>query len=217
MCIVSLLKNGTDFILTHNRDENIHRKSSKELQTTTIQSSTIQFPEDIKSNGTWICSSKKYVVALLNGAFYNHTKKENYRTSRGKLIFELFCFHSIADFVNTYNFQGIEPFTMLAIDVQENTSQIIIWNEIEITTLSGNTEKGIVLLSSTLYSDSQKSVLKNNFSTQVNNEFNHKTLFNWHYKNRMKKNKIFIDIQTVSITQIIKRNNEINVTYQKII
>ncbi len=217
MCIVSLINNGNDFILTHNRDENINRKSSDELKTTNINSTEITYPEDLQSYGTWICSSEKYVAAILNGGFYNHTRKKEYRMSRGKIIFELFRFHSIVSFVSTYNFKGIEPFTMLIIDLKTHKSVYLIWDENKPYIFDASTNhQPIILLSSTLYNENEKYEKKINFLKNMSNCHNSEDIYNWHFQNKMDKNNTPFEIETVSITQIITTNNKSKIKYQKI-
>ena len=117
MCTVTYVPQGADhFILTSNRDEN---KLRSPQNITTIVQSGIQltFPRDTAAGGTWIAvSNTNRLVCLLNGAFHRHERRLTYKKSRGIMVLEFFDFANASAFFEEYNFDGMEPFTMIIFD-----------------------------------------------------------------------------------------------------
>lgn len=117
MCTVTYLplKKGA-FIITSNRDENRSRSASAPASLS-AEESTLVFPKDPKSGGSWICASKDgRVVCLLNGAFEKHKHEPPYRKSRGLVVLESFSYPSFQHFTDSYKFEEIEPFTLVMRD-----------------------------------------------------------------------------------------------------
>ncbi|HXH18539.1 MAG TPA: NRDE family protein [Chitinophagales bacterium] len=117
MCTITYLPTHKDsFILTSNRDESKVRPTFPPA----IEKAgnvKLLFPKDAVAGGTWICiSSKNRVACLMNGAFEKHAWNPPYRKSRGLVVLDLFQYESVDDFMNGYNFEGIEPFTLIIYD-----------------------------------------------------------------------------------------------------
>ncbi len=117
MCTVTYLPlQDNGFILTSNRDETILRKSALPPAKYTIHNKCVVFPKDQQANGTWIATSpRSYTLCLLNGAFEKHTPNTSYKKSRGLALLDFFHYANANDFIDKYDFKGIEPFTMLII------------------------------------------------------------------------------------------------------
>ncbi len=117
MCTVSFLplaKNG--YILTSNRDEWSGRKTALAPAPCDHNGAKLYYPKDQEAGGTWMaCNEKGQTLCLLNGAFGPHERKLPYRLSRGVMLLEVFTYPSPADFVANYNFNGVEPFTLVMI------------------------------------------------------------------------------------------------------
>jgi hypothetical protein len=118
MCTVSFLPLAAkQFILTSNRDEAIKRPSALPFAEYRIHNKIVYFPKDQKANGTWIAHDLNgLTLCLLNGAFEKHTIKKNYRLSRGLMLLDVYRFSSPNDFIELYDFNDIEPFTLIIID-----------------------------------------------------------------------------------------------------
>ncbi|GGD24764.1 NRDE family protein [Hyunsoonleella pacifica] len=117
MCTVTIIpKSDNDFILTSNRDESPNRVSlAPEFYS--VDDTEVLFPKDELSGGTWIgVSEKKRVICVLNGGFAIHESKTAYRLSRGVLAKQFMAADSIEELVDVYNFDGIEPFTIVIAD-----------------------------------------------------------------------------------------------------
>jgi len=117
MCTVTIVPKGnTDFILTSNRDEAPNRVSiAPEFYS--IDNTQVLFPKDELSGGTWIgVSEKQRVICVLNGAFEIHERKPLYRLSRGVVAKHFMVAYAIVETIESYNFDAIEPFTMVIAD-----------------------------------------------------------------------------------------------------
>lgn len=117
MCTVTIIPKGEhDFILTSNRDESPIRKSLPP-DFYLKEDTKMLFPMDELSGGTWVgLSEKNIMVCVLNGAFLLHERKHNYKKSRGIVALDFMASIDIALTVEAYNFDAIEPFTMVIAD-----------------------------------------------------------------------------------------------------
>jgi len=74
-------------------------------------------PKDEESSGSWIIiSDTNQLVCILNGAFIRHERILPYRLSRGIMAKEFFSYHDAEDFIAKFDFNDIEPFTMIIVD-----------------------------------------------------------------------------------------------------
>jgi len=109
MCTVTYLHTNGGYILTHNRDE-APKRSPHEL---TLENDLL-FPRDTGAGGTWIAVQRSGLMAcVLNGAFVKHRHEPPYRRSRGLVLLDFFANGDPDAFWNSYDFSGIEPFTLL--------------------------------------------------------------------------------------------------------
>ncbi|MES2655441.1 MAG: NRDE family protein [Bacteroidota bacterium] len=119
MCTVTFLpfKNGSGYMLTSSRDEKVIRPNAINPQKYSLYGQTVFFPKDKQAGGTWVATSpNNFTLCLLNGAFVKHESKPPYRLSRGIMLLDFFKFNNVRDFINFYDFNGIENFTLLIID-----------------------------------------------------------------------------------------------------
>ncbi|MFN0173207.1 MAG: NRDE family protein [Saprospiraceae bacterium] len=114
MCTVTYLPRPAGFILTHNRDEAPSRSSQTIVRERKPGGDTLLFPRDKLAGGTWIATSREGRTAcLLNGAFVLHKRELPYRRSRGLILLDFFDWENPDDFFQQYDFERVEPFTML--------------------------------------------------------------------------------------------------------
>jgi uncharacterized protein with NRDE domain len=118
MCTVSFIpKGGNDFILTSNRDEKESREIAHPPKIHLHEHLKIVYPQDPRARGTWIASSENgFTLCLLNGGFVAHKSKPPYRKSRGLVLIDFFQYNNVNQFVVNYNFERIEPFTLIIVD-----------------------------------------------------------------------------------------------------
>lgn len=118
MCTVTYIPQAEGgFLFTNNRDEAPSR-SSKEMASKKLANGVeIYFPRDSKAGGTWLAvSNDNRLICVLNGAFERHEHQPPYRLSRGIMALEFFEYDSAIEFFEEYEFEGIEPFTLVVVD-----------------------------------------------------------------------------------------------------
>ena len=224
MCTVTFLPlNGSNFILTSNRDEQKERKTypPKKYLENNIE---LVYPKDKKAGGTWLgTSSKKRLVCVLNGAFIKHKRKDNYKKSRGVLAKEILKEINLLRFIEAINLLGIEPFTMVIVDWNTGSLNLfeLVWdgNKKHFAKLKNEPK---IWSSSTLYTNEvkalrkewfQKWLLKNDFSSENILKFHHSEIGDKEQSVLMKRSYI----QTVSITSVKKENNSLKMQYEDMV
>jgi hypothetical protein len=223
MCTVTIIPNEKDnFVLTSNRDEAPSRVSLAP-DFYNINNTTLLFPKDEISNGTWIgVSEKNRVVCLLNGAFEKHERKENYRQSRGVVVKDFMLANTLEYIIETYNFEDIEPFTLVLADWNNNLKFFeLVWDGkykyVKQLPLEAN-----IWSSSTLYDNAMKQERLSWFDDfKLENDLNTNSLLEFH-KTAGKNNKDFgviMDrgfVKTTSITQISKHDNLLEMHHENL-
>ena len=118
------------FILTSNRDEILSRAATTFPSYLENGPMKICFPRDPLSNGSWIALTRERTTCLLNGAFEKHDRNASYRKSRGTVLLESFVYDDLRAFADEYEFDDIEPFTMVAIESRASTVGVsqLIWD-----------------------------------------------------------------------------------------
>jgi hypothetical protein len=125
MCTLTYVRSGPGFIVTSNRDESIARERAIPPRVKSVSGVRLLMPQDPEKSGTWIAASERGRVAvLLNGAFQRHAHKPPYRVSRGIVLLDSFTWDTMADFKSNYDFSGIEPFTIIAIQFERDITDL---------------------------------------------------------------------------------------------
>lgn len=221
MCTVTIIpKRDNDFILTSNRDEAPNREAlTPDIYT--INDSQVLFPKDKLSEGTWVgVSDKNRMVCVLNGAFEFHKRKSNYRKSRGVVAKEFMLADDIIKYTEAYNFEDIEPFTMVIADWNSTLCFYeLVWDS--------NTKYFIKLplqpriwSSSTLYDSEMRMQRQSWFDGFINSKdlnaeslmIFHKTAGTGNLDFGVIMNRGFV--KTTSITQVEKENKNIIMRYE---
>jgi len=108
---------GDRFILTSNRDEGVMRKPALMPQVYEIEGKKLIFPKDGEAGGTWIgLAETGRLICLMNGAFVLHERKLPYRMSRGQVVLDGLTAEDLSNFLEHYNLENIEPFTIVVVD-----------------------------------------------------------------------------------------------------
>jgi len=211
MCTVTFVpKSNSDFILTSNRDEAPGRKTlSPEVYT--INGVELLFPKDELAGGTWIGASKrKRLICLMNGGFAAHERKEKYRMSRGIIVTDLLTSENAVAEIETYNFKGIEPFTIIMVDWKNSLHLYeLVWDGIK-AHFSEKSLEAQIWSSSLLYTEAMKEEREKWFSRflQENKNPSQKELLGFHKtagKGNIETNLVMdrVFVKTKSITQIV--------------
>lgn len=134
MCTVTFIPESiSDFILTSNRDEAPNRNTIPP-GVYVMDEVSMLFPKDTVAGGTWFgVSNRNRLICLLNGGFEPHERQEVYRKSRGVIVTDLLASENAVDTINSYDFNGIEPFTIIMVDwVKDSCLQELVWDGVEI-------------------------------------------------------------------------------------
>lgn len=111
---------GTGFVLTSNRDEAPGRRTLPP-RPYTVDGAELLFPKDELAGGTWVgASSRQRLICLLNGGFVAHKRQVRYRMSRGIVVTHLLSAEDAITGIEQFNFNDIEPFTMVIADWQKD-------------------------------------------------------------------------------------------------
>lgn len=224
MCTVTFIpQKENDFILTSNRDE----RAARSPQNITIQESektTLIFPRDTAAGGTWIATSTaNKVVCLLNGAFTWHKHEPPYKRSRGLMVLDFFEYKSAKEFYSSYDFEGMEPFTMIIYD--NGILLELRWDEEHLHQKDLDVNQKHIWSSATLYEEAVIAKREKWFSDWLENrvDFSLEAILNFHQtagdgdpENDVIMNRQGI-VQTVSITNIIKEEGSINLLYHDLL
>lgn len=223
MCTVTIIPKGkNDFILTSNRDEAPNRTSlSPEIYC--IDNTKMMFPKDELSGGTWIgVSEKNRLICLLNGEFVCHERKADYRMSRGVVVKELLASDNVITLIENYNFDDIEPFTIVTADWNANLRFFeLVWDGTQ-KHFSELPLQPKIWSSSTLYSEVMKKERLQWFEDfKAENKFDSKAMLNFH-KTAGKGNidyGVVMDryyVKTTSITQVEKFEDVVEMRFQNL-
>lgn len=222
MCTVTITSKGNNnFILTSNRDEAPNRISLPP-EIYDVDGVKLLYPKDELSGGTWIgVSEKNRLVCVLNGGFEIHERKSEYRKSRGVVVKEFLLMKSIQDAPH-YNYEDIEPFTMVIADWNTSLNFYeIVWDgeTAHFKQLGLETK---IWSSSTLYTKQMKQERQEWFNDfKRDHILNAEALLKFHKEGGEPNSHygVIMDrgfVKTTSITQVEKIDDTIFMGYENI-
>lgn len=177
MCTLTYIPQVDGFILTSNRDEQLNRPLALPPASLKLQNGvSATFAQDPQANGTWLVhADNQFTLCLLNGAFTIHQRKLPYRQSRGLVPLHFLEFYNnVTAFHENYNFEGIEPFTLVFIKHEENPIQNTVheirWDGTTAHLKKRNARKAIIWSSCTLYTPETVIQRENWFDTMLQNK-----------------------------------------------
>ncbi|NQX86359.1 MAG: NRDE family protein [Flavobacteriaceae bacterium] len=221
MCTVTLIPlRNNDFVLTSNRDESPNRVALPP-DFYKYNNRQLLYPRDEQSKGSWIAvSDNKRLICLLNGGFENHSRKLKYRLSRGVVVKELLVTDDIERAITVYDFDDIEPFTMVVVEWQTNLKFYeLVWdgNFRHFKRLPLNAR---IWSSSTLYDINMRTEREFWFDRFIKDkDLNAEIMFQFHSETEI-KNKDFgviMDrgfVKTTSITSVRKIDERLEMHYK---
>lgn len=180
------------------------------------------YPKDSVAGGTWIgVSDKKRLVSLMNGGFVSHKRKDSYRKSRGVVVKDFLIADDFDSLIKDYDFSGIEPFTAVVVEWQENLElKSVVWDEYELHFINQPISPRI-WSSSPLYNPQLKMKREQWFSDFLNKQDEisdsdilkfHKTAGDGDPLSDLIMDRGFV--KTKSITQINKTEEGLNMRYE---
>ncbi|MEP0264957.1 NRDE family protein [Dokdonia sp.] len=220
MCTVTFIPTGdSNFIITSNRDEAVSRVTLRP-DFYDVDGVKMLFPKDAVAGGSWIgISEKNTLICLLNGGFENHIRVENYKMSRGIVVKELLKAEDLSNAIETFNYKGIEPFTIIAVNwsLQLRVTELV-WDgqEVYVTVLPNEPK---IWSSSMLYTTTMKNKRKEWFKAFSNeNTLKGDDMYRFHTTagEGDKSTDVCMDrgfLKTVSITQVEKTDKNCTMTY----
>ena len=221
MCTVTYIPQSEGFIFSSNRDVSASRSPDRVLQVESNGQKMI-YPRDTVG-GTWIAMNQHgYFACILNGAFSPHTRRDQYRKSRGLILLDFFNYSSSSDFFQACDLDGIEPFTIVIWDGQLAEMR---WDGSEKYVQLKDSRKAHIWASCTLYSPLQQSkrmdwltsMLEKSGATRIEQirKF-HREAGEGDIENNMIMDRR-PQVQTVSITHITVNNKVIQMDYEDLI
>ncbi|MCB0657501.1 MAG: NRDE family protein [Saprospiraceae bacterium] len=224
MCTVTYLPRPEGFIITSNRDEAPDR-SPRHLTSEQGKLERVYFPKDVKAGGTWIAAGESgKVLCLLNGAFEKHPHRPPYRLSRGQMALHYFRYATTSDFINKYDFRGIEPFTL------------VLWDKINLVEIRWDVQECLhvksldshqpsIWSSSTLYPIPVREQRKRLFGEWLSKhqDYDPRAIRAFHAFGKVgdPANDLVMNrdnvVRTVSITQVLANPDQITMHYDELI
>lgn len=220
MCTVTYkpLKNN-NFILTSNRDEAYGRKTLAP-SFYNIDGVKMLFPKDAVAGGSWIgISEKSRMICLLNGGFENHIKVRDYKMSRGVVVKELLKAEKLSIAMSDFDYTGIEPFTIVAIDWNDSLKATeLVWDGYKAHIASLGKEPK-VWSSSTLYTEAMKQKRCKWFQEfALQEDWSAENIIKFHTTAGEGNEEVDVRMDrgglgTVSVTQVVKSNEACTMIY----
>ena len=224
MCTLTYLPSAKGYTFTHNRDERNDRATSEDFQVISLNQQKIYFPQDLEARGSWIAySSAGRAVCLLNGGSKAHTRKSQYRHSRGLVVLDNFKFSDQHSFYADYNLDDIEPFTLIVKD--HDGLWKIVHNETDTAIEKLDEAQTGIWSSTTLYTREVREKRRNWFNNWLEQkpELNPESIRRFHQsagegdsENDLVMSRWGI-LQTLSITQIHVQPPSVSLLYSDLI
>lgn len=213
MCIVSLVKSDSSFILTFNRDEDPERPFSNPIY---VLDTDIFCPIDQISGGTWIGANSSKIYCIQNGAKVKHKRDLPYQKSRGLILLELLKTNNIEIIQKEISLYKIEPFTITVFDLHTFKLEVITYNSSSLD-FEENSNNDFIQCSSTLYSEDNKALIANEF--QLLMPKSDESILNFHQNFRIggNLNHFLTRPATTSITQFILNDNILSCTFNDLL
>jgi len=224
MCTLTYIPQNDGFILTSNRDEAKSRKVASFPAYKEINEQKVLFPQDGDAFGSWIATSNKRLVNLLNGAWEKYKHEPPYRKSRGIVLLESFEYDELKEFAYDYNFANIAPFTLVGLDYKSHLKlEVLRWDGKSISYKEINPNEAHICSSAPLYPEHIRIEREQLFAKflQDNELISAEEMVNFHQFGGNDNAPIKLDeqhfVHTISITSVVKKDDELRMTYHDLI
>lgn len=220
MCTLTYVPRPSESIITVNRDEAPSRAASAPIIRQKDGRRFWLAPEPISgSSNTILDIINQRLAVLLNGAFVAHEHNPPYRKSRGDVIQESFEYANLYSMKLSYQFDGIEPFTLL--NFQNNRWEEMRWDGREVYMAEPDISANHIWSSAKLYAPEAAAKREKLFFDFVDNSraIYPQQLFDIHRRNQNDPRGLgfrmnFEDrVKTVSVTQLVFANGRITLRY----
>lgn len=161
MCTITYIPHQGGYILTQNRDESPLRADAIFPIEDVRHGNRIIFPQDPEGQGSWFVSVENGVtLCVMNGIFHPDKKPGQFRHSRGLIPLHYLKYANTFDFLERYQFEGLEGFKLLA--CSEKGVDEIKWDEHEVSH-ARHAPSNLIFQSDPLYNAEQKKIRQNLF------------------------------------------------------
>ncbi|WP_027381367.1 NRDE family protein [Chryseobacterium daeguense] len=221
MCTVSFFYTENALFFTSNRDEKRDREKAVFPNEIGLEDRTLYFPKDAKASGTWfVADNHGNAIILLNGAFQKHKSQPPYKKSRGIILLELMKIENVLHAFQSYDLFGIEPFQLLT--YSQNTLFRLLWDGEKKHQILLKKNKNHLLSSATLYNGGIIAEREKRFKEFQEKQITQKEILAFHKQHLIEEElnveeSIKETFVTVSITQLVLRENEIDFTYNDLV
>jgi len=211
---------GDDFIFTSSRDVGFQRAKAERPKNYLEKGVELYYPKDGKAGGTWIgISRNNRLICLLNGGFKNHKRKEFYPKSRGLIVKELLIADNIERACKQIDLNNIEPFTLVVLSWEEKLRLFeLIWDG-ELRHFKELPQNPFIWSSATLYDDQMKRMRDEWFDKWLSSsDISSSGILDFHKNAGIGDPEVDVFMRrervgTVSITQVIKKEMNCEMTY----
>lgn len=150
MCTLTFVPTADGVLFTTNRDEGYNRKLASPPDLQIGEKSRFLCPIDGQAGGTWIgVTQSGKAICLLNGGRVKHRHSPPYRLSRGIIVRDLLSNDQLV--LSESQLDGIEPFTLFAVDASTKTFLRFIWNGTSLDRSDLAFDRPMIACSSTLF------------------------------------------------------------------
>ncbi|MGQ1909858.1 NRDE family protein [Marinifilum sp. RC60d5] len=225
MCTLTFIPlDKHNYLFTTNRDEMPAREAGLPVNNL-VNGARVLYPEDKKEKGTWILCTVTFSMCLLNGAFNKHESNPPYKISRGKVMLEFLNYNSTLDFILNYNFDGVEPFTIVIIrSDRELMLEELRWDGSNFHYRNLDSQKPALWASCVLFDDENQNLRRIKFRNWLaGSDFSQESVLNFHKNMGIDDllNTTLINsenkVQTLSITQIRKSDKKLAMYYENLL
>ncbi len=224
MCTLTYVTGQQGRIITINRDENSKRNARVLSPFETPDSKKYFIAKEPVHGGTNVAvleSKAPQVNVLLNGAFEPHAFGKTYRLSRGIMVLESLEFKNLKSFSEEYNFNQIEPFTLVRFD---KAIEELRWDASRVHYRQFDPDTPVIWSSAQLYSPQSRAKREAWFDAWLKtHEISAQSLGEFHHKAGEGKPEsdlimhIGNQVETVSITQVADAQDHAGVTHWNIV
>ncbi len=112
MCTITYIPKDNGYIVTQNRDESPLREKAIFPVKAIANDIPIVYPKDPEGSGSWFVTAKNGITLCIMNAVYHPDKTSaDFKHSRGLVPLHYLDYSSSEDFVNAYEFEGIQGFS----------------------------------------------------------------------------------------------------------
>lgn len=221
MCTLTYISDKYGSIITANRDEDPKRSATGLTEHRNAHGELYHIAREPLRGGTNMAIGRKGShVVLLNGAFEPHEFGKTYRKSRGIMVLESLDYQFFADFRSGYDFDGIEPFTLVHF---ANGIHELRWDGTAVHYRKHQADKGRIWASAQLYTPAVRQKRDQWFANLLSTEPSADEVFHFHLNggdgdtgNDMVMNRANL-VRTVSVTQVATDGSHIDVRHKDLI